>query len=251
MFKSAVEYRYKSVLYLDEDSNEKAQVEKLLVNLFHRVFSSSDNIDAMSIYEKNSPDIVITSCIANNIDGLEFIKKLRHYDYHLPIIVLSPLYNQSAVLSILNQSIDAYLCKPLNIMEFKNALYKSVKRIFNYDEFFKLDEHLIFDNSTQELILDGIPVTLGVKERKLLLLLIEKRFKTVTKEEIISRLSDIDPLSESAIKKLVLRLRKKMASNLIVSIRGVGYKLQTKEVNTIFKPANLIMNTQSLLQRKQ
>jgi two-component system, OmpR family, response regulator VanR len=71
---------------------------------------------------------------------------------------------------------------------------------------------------------------LGVKELDLLELLLKNRHRTLTKEEIGKALWPLDPICESAIKNIVLRLRKKIELDIIISVRGVGYRLDTRQV---------------------
>lgn len=61
---------------------------------------------------------------------------------------------------------------------------------------------------------------------ELLKLLIENYPKTVTKDEIYSALWSYDEISESSIKNLILRIRKKIEQEIIVSVRGLGYRLE-------------------------
>ncbi|MDD2950557.1 MAG: winged helix-turn-helix domain-containing protein, partial [Sulfuricurvum sp.] len=58
----------------------------------------------------------------------------------------------------------------------------------------------------------------------------KNRFMTVTKDEIGKTLWPLDPICESAIKNIVLRLRKKLGVDIIISVRGIGYRLETKEL---------------------
>lgn len=220
--------KLKSVLYIDIDSHEKTQIEKLLINLFNKFFFADNDTDAITIYKEQLPHLVVTSSKAKQINGVELIEQFRQHNYNLPIIVLSTSDKKEICLDIVNQSIDAYLHKPLNMTEFKNAIFKSINRNSYEEEIISLNKNIFFNNSTQELISDGSIITLGIKERKLLLLLIKNHFKPVTKKEIAYVLSMYDPLSESAIKKLILRLRKKIGTNTIVSVRGIGYKLNTQ-----------------------
>jgi two-component system, OmpR family, response regulator VanR len=52
--------------------------------------------------------------------------------------------------------------------------------------------------------------------------------KTVSKEEISRELWPFEGCCDSAIKSLILRIRKKLGDDIIISVRGVGYRLDTR-----------------------
>ena len=104
-----------------------------------------------------------------------------------------------------------------------------MQRTLNNEGLIALGKNLFYNSATKELYLNGEVVVLGVKEQELLLLLLNNRTRTVTKDEIGKELWPLDSICESAIKNLILRLRKKLGIDIIVSVRGIGYRLDTRE----------------------
>lgn len=51
----------------------------------------------------------------------------------------------------------------------------------------------------------------------------------MSKEDIATSLWPLDPICDSAIKNLILRIRKKLGEDIIISVRGVGYRLNTRD----------------------
>jgi DNA-binding response OmpR family regulator len=93
-----------------------------------------------------------------------------------------------------------------------------------------LSKNLYYNSATKELYQNGKVVVLGIKEQELLLLLLNNRYKTITKEEIAKALWPLDLICESAIKNIILRLRKKLGVDMIISVRGIGYRLEISEM---------------------
>ncbi len=236
MFKNLLPLQSKNVLYIDADSIERTQNLEILEVLFKKTIVTDNDQDGVALYKENAPDLIIITDKTADINGVKFIQQLRQYDYHTPIMVLSKRIEHTILLEMANLSIDAYLYKPFNTEHFTKSVYQSIRRNSEIEELVVLGKHLLFNMTTQELFLNNSIVTLGTKELQLLLLLIKNRSKPTTKEEIRRNLWPLDSVCESAIKKLILRIRTKLATDIIVSVRGVGYQLNIEEITTIQQP---------------
>jgi DNA-binding response OmpR family regulator len=72
----------------------------------------------------------------------------------------------------------------------------------------------------------GKELTLSLKEYQLMALLIHNAGEIVTKEMIMDALwSPSEMISDGAIRVYINRLKQEVGSDLIVNIRGVGYRL--------------------------
>lgn len=229
MTKNLLLFKDKSILFAEDDNITRIEMSAILEMLFKKVYSVKDGEEAFRIYEEESPDIILTDIVMPKIDGLALIKKIRQVNYDIPIILLTSFAEKEFLLDASNLSIDGYLVKPTELEKLTQTLCKAIQRIQKHIEIVSLGKELFYNSATNELYLKGNIVALGGKEHKLLLLLIENRHRTIRKEEIEKELWPIDTVSNSAIKKLVLRIRQKMEKNLIVSVRGIGYRLDTRD----------------------
>ncbi len=215
----------KRVLFCEDDAITRTQIIEVLQMLFSKVYSAQNGEEAYQLYQDESPDIILTDIKMPKKDGLALIKQIRQDDYNTPIILMTSFAEQNLLVSAANLSIDGYLVKPVNLEELASALSKAMQRTHKEIGLIPLGNELIYNAATKELYHNGIVVELGGKEQELLVLLINNRHKTVTKEEIEKKLWPLDPICESGIKNIILRLRKKLSINIIVSVRGIGYRL--------------------------
>lgn len=227
-----------NVLYIDTDSNKKSRCIEILRDLFEKIIFADNHNDAVLFYKEVSPDLIIIIMRTADANETKLIRQLRQYAYHIPIIVISEHNEQKILLEIVNLSIDAYLQMPLNIGLFTDAIHRAKKRNLRKGKLIGLDKNLIFDVATQELSRDGLLITLGVKESQLLFFLIENPFSTLTRDEIEKKLWPFDSVSDSAVKKLILRIRQKTAADLIISVRGHGYRLNAKKLKEFNNSSN-------------
>jgi DNA-binding response OmpR family regulator len=220
----------KTVLFAEDDRIIKEQITEVLEMLFAKVLVAGNGQEAYELYEDERPQIIITDIKMPVMDGLSLVEKVRSKDYETPIILLTSFAEQELLVHAANLSIDGYILKPVELNTLTTAINKAMKRTRKDEGLIPLGKQLFFHTSTQELYKNGVVVQLGVKELELLRLLIENRSRTVTKDEISENLWPLESICESSIKNLVLRLRKKIDDDLIISVRGIGYRLNTCEL---------------------
>lgn len=215
----------KKVLFAEDDIIMRDQMSEVLSMLFKKVFIAKDGKEAYSLYEEETPDLIITDIKMPIVDGLAFIEKVRHRNYDIPIILLTNYSEKDYLVHAANLSIDGYILKPVEFNLLTKTILKAMKRLHEKEEIISLNNELFYNVVTQELYKKGVIVPLGGKELALLKLLIKNRPKTITKEEISEELWPLECICESAIKNLILRIRKKLSTDIIMSVRGVGYRL--------------------------
>lgn len=227
MIENLLLLKSKSVLCIS-DSSKETQIMKMFEVLFGKVFLADNYNNAIALYEDESPDFIIADIKLLHGDGIKLIKKIRQFDYRIPIIILTEHNQTDILIEITNLSVDGYLCKPLDYLILSDVLFRSIKRNQEKSGLVIIDTKLVFNIATKELYMNGSVVALGTKEKQLLLLLLDNRSKTITKEEIARKLWPLNSVSDSALKKLVLRIRQKMNNDIILSVRGIGYRLDTR-----------------------
>jgi two-component system, OmpR family, response regulator VanR len=219
----------KRILFAEDDIITRTQMGEILEMLFGEVYIANDGEEAYRIYEDESPDIVITDIKMPKKDGLNLIRRIRQTNYEIPIILMTSFAEQEMLLHAANLSIDGYLVKPVELEKLTFAVCRAIQRTHKNEGLIVLGKNLFYNSATKELYHNNTVVVLGLKEQELLVLLINNRHKTVTKDEIGKTLWPLDPVCESAIKNIVLRLRKKLSIDIIISVRGIGYRLDTRE----------------------
>jgi two-component system, OmpR family, response regulator VanR len=219
----------KTILFAEDDIISRTQIIEILKMLFSKVYSAEDGKEAYEIYEDEAPDIVLTDIKMPKKGGLELIKDIRKHDYKTPVVLMTSFTEKDLLVNAANLSIDGYLVKPANLETLTSALCKAIQRSHKEMGLILLSENLFYNLATKELYKNGNLITLGLKEHELLEILINNRHKTVTKKEIEEQLWPIDFVSDSAIKKLILRLRKKIEADIIISVRSIGYRLETRK----------------------
>jgi len=225
--KSTLLLKEKSVLYVEDDDEIKEQISEILKMLFKKVLVAEDGMKAYEIYEDELPDIIISDVMMPKMDGLKLTKKIRQNNYDIPIILLTGYKDSVILVDAANLSVDGYILKPINMNIFIKTLNNAIRRIKKEQGLIQLAKDTFYHSGTQELYKSGSLVSLGIKEVGLIKLLITNKPQTVIKEKISETLWPLENICESSIKNLILRIRKKLGDNIIISVRGIGYRLNT------------------------
>jgi len=214
-----------SILFIEDDEIILKQLYESFKIFFKEVFTAKNNKDAFIIFEEEQPDFILSDIELDNESGLKFIQKVRKLNYQIPIIVISSYSTREYLLEAANLGIDGYMIKPLDMDEFFKVIFNSYSRITTVKKEITLLNNIQYNLLSKELYKDEEPIILGVKERKLLELFISNRGKTLDKKDISSYIWPLDSISDSAIKNLIGRLRTKIDSKVIITVKGGGWKL--------------------------
>lgn len=216
-----------SVLFAEDDEIMRLQVTETLKIFFGKVLIAKDGFEAFEIFQLEKPDIILSDIKMPKIDGLQLIEKIRDQNQVIPIIILTSYSDQNTLLRAANSGIDGYILKPLELNNFLETFDKILRRKKSIRKFFTFQDGLIYNLLSDELYKSGEVINLGKKEKDLLRLFIDNFDRTLTKEEIIESIWGYENITESALKNLLSRLRTKIGIDIILSIKGRGWKLET------------------------
>ena len=218
-----------NILYIEDEENIRINIKKVLLLLCENVFDVSCVEEAESILKKQRIDIIISDINLPNSDGISFIKELRKTDKTIPVILLSAFTDTKYLLEATKLKLVDYLTKPIDFKTLNSALQNCVEEILensrysisfqNNIQFNVLHKKLVDLNTEEE-------ITLTSKELELLSFLIKNSNRIVSTDELKSNLwEDYFEATDSALKNLLNKVRKKIGKESIVNISGVGYRL--------------------------
>lgn len=95
------------------------------------VAEAADGREAMEIYKRTLPDIIITDIVMTYSNGLDFISEVRAVNPDVEIIILSGYDNFEYAKDALKYGVSAYLLKPVSNDEIISEILKSKKKIEN------------------------------------------------------------------------------------------------------------------------
>lgn len=218
-----------NVLLVEDNFDVGEAVEKRLRAAGHLVTWNTDGRDVDRALEDDPIDAVILDLTLPGADGITVLRQIRRQRQDLPVLVITAKAEIDDKVSLLDLGADDYLVKPFDMRELEARLRALVRRpAGHFTSVLKLGD-LELDAAGRVVSQSGRVVDLGRREFGLLEALMTKAGRVVTRERLMSRLSDLeDGGSDNALELLVSRLRRKIAGGgvEVVTVRGVGYLVQ-------------------------
>ncbi len=219
-------FKQKTVLYVEDDKTTREQTAAILKLMFKEVVSAKSAEEAISLFDCGGIDLVLADIGLPGNDGLHLVKTIREDNYFVPVVMLTSMGGAEQLLQAANLAVDGYIIKPFELNSLINTLSKAIQRgDSNKERIIEFAGNAFFNTSTQEISVDGEVIPLGKKERELLEILVSAHPKTVGICEIENKLWPMEPVGDSALKNLVLRMRKKLGDEIIVSVKAAGYRV--------------------------
>lgn len=222
--------------------DEPSLYEALKLNLElegYNVTVAKDGEEAMDKFHSGHFNLIILDVMIPKMDGYVVCETIRLENKKVPILFLSAKNTPEDKINGLKTGADDYMAKPFNLEEFllrvnlliKRGLELSEDKSMDMDSF-EFGGNRVYFSKFEIVTHDGETKALSKREMKLLNLLIEKRGKVVSREEILQKIWGYDVFpSTRTIDNYILAYRKYFEKNQrqpkhFFSVRGVGYKFE-------------------------
>jgi two-component system alkaline phosphatase synthesis response regulator PhoP len=205
----------------------------------YEVFTAANGKEGIEQGIKCLPHLIILDVMMPGMDGIETCERLRTMpNLNNPLIVfLTARFEDYSQIAGFKAGADDYLSKPIKIKVLINRVNALLKRYHgniadnNFIGSMEIEpdrEGLVIDKEKYVVINRGIEMILPKKEFKLLLLLSSKPEKVFTRENIFNHVwGDDVVVGGRTIDVHIRKLREKIGTERIVTIKGVGYKFKS------------------------
>ncbi|MBU6486702.1 MAG: response regulator [Burkholderiales bacterium] len=165
------------------------------------------------------------------MDGIDVLRRVRRAGVALPILVLTARDAVPDRIRGLDVGADDYVVKPVDLHELGARLRALVRRSHGRPSERLQAQHVVLEPASRAVYADGSPVMLAAREFDLLHVLMLNAGRVLTREQIEQHLYSWGQEVESnAVEVHIHRLRTKLGSDLIRTVRGVGYVLLREPV---------------------
>ncbi|WJM96112.1 response regulator [Pseudomonas defluvii] len=172
-------------------------------------------------------DLAILDLGLPRMDGLEVLRRLRSSGSNLPVLILTARDATEDRIAGLDAGADDYLVKPFDLAELKARLRALMRRSAGRAQLRIEHAGISLDPVNHQVTYLGQPVSLTPKEYQLLYELLSPPGRVMTRERLTQLLYGWNDEAESnTLEVHIHHLRKKLSSDLIRTIRGVGYLVQ-------------------------
>jgi two-component system OmpR family response regulator len=169
-------------------------------------------------------DLVLLDLGLPRKDGLEVLRSMRSRKDRTPVLIATARDAVAQRIAGLDAGADDYVVKPYDLEELLARLRALLRRAAGRAEPLFEYNNITINPATREVSVAGAPVVLSAREWAVLEALIARPGVVLSRAQLEEKLySWRDEVSSNAVEVYIHGLRKKLGSELIQNVRGVGY----------------------------
>ena len=220
------------ILVVDDEKLIRNVVREYLENESYEVMEAEDGMQALELMDRETPDLLIVDIMMPHMDGFSFCKELKQEGRNIPTIMLSARGEEFDKLTGFELGIDDYVTKPFSPKELMARVKAVLKRTSSEIGEKFIYEDLIIDYTAHQVLIDGSEIPLTPKEYDLLCYFVKNKNIALSRENLLNQIWGYDFFGDDrTIDTHIKMLRNSLGKyrDLIVTVRGMGYKLVLKE----------------------
>ncbi len=214
------------VLVVEDDPDLSRQLSEALKDSGYAVDVADNGEDGHFMGDTEPYDAVILDLGLPIIDGISVLQKWRADGKTFPVLILTARDQWSEKVSGFDAGADDYLTKPFHHEELLARLRALMRRAAGHTTDSIEIGGLLVDNRAARCFVDGMPIKLTSHEFRLLSYMAMHRGRVISRTELVEHIYDQDfDRDSNTIEVFVGRLRRKIGTNRIETVRGLGYRL--------------------------
>ncbi len=195
----------------------------------YRISSAENGLKAIEQVKKTKPDLILMDIMMPEMDGITAVSKIKKLPGSEDIMIVfltarSEEYSQIAGFEV---GADDYVSKPIKPKVLMHRIEAMLRRL---DKGKMMDKvvtrgNLSIDSTRYIVTVDNTEIVLPRKEFELLVILASHPDRVFNRDEILEKVWGKDVVvGDRTIDVHVRKIREKVGSNIIATIKGVGYK---------------------------
>ena len=212
------------LLVVEDDRDINRQVVSALGEAGYVADTAFDGEEGGYLGETEPYDAIILDMGLPKADGVTVLQRWRRAGLKTPVIILTARDRWSDKVDGFDAGADDYVTKPFHMEELMARVRALLRRAAGHATSQIACGPVTLDTRSGRVFVDGNPVKLTSHEYRLLSYLMHHTGRVVSRAELTEHLYDQDfDRDSNTIEVFVGRLRKKLAVDLIQTVRGLGY----------------------------
>lgn len=218
------------ILIADDEQLMRQLVIDFLKPEGYEILEASDGKEALEIYDKEHPDLILLDVMMPGYDGWTVCREIRR-ESTVPIMMLTAKGEEIDQLFAYDLGADEYITKPFGPKILVAKIKALLRRSQNEQETHEADDGVAIDRDARQVVLDGKNVDLSPTEYKLLNYLMSNTGKALSRRQILNQVWNYDYYGDlRTVDTHINRLRIKLGDKgrYIRTVRGYGYRYDGK-----------------------
>jgi len=218
------------ILVVEDDPDLSRQLKDALTDVGYAVDRAGDGEEGHHLGDTEPYDAVILDLGLPIIDGVSVLQKWRSDGKEFPVIILTARDQWSEKVAGFDAGADDYLTKPFHTEELMARLRALLRRAAGHTTDTIDVGDLSVDNRSARAFVNGMAIKLTSHEFRLLSYMATHRGRVISRTELVEHIYDQDfDRDSNTIEVFVGRLRRKIGTDRIETVRGLGYRLTDPE----------------------
>ena len=216
------------ILVVEDERDLNRIITKHLKKNNYSVDSCFDGQEALDFISYSEYDLIITDIMMPNVDGYEFIDKLRANKNNTPVIMLTAKDTLEDKIVVLDSGADDYIVKPFEFDELLARIRVLMRRNYGLATNIIKIEEVTLDLAKKQVAKSGEIIDLTGKEYEVLEYLMKNKGSILSRDQILNHVWDYEYEGASNIVDVIIKnIRKKLdrgeGNTIIYTKRGLGY----------------------------
>ncbi len=224
------------ILTVDDEERIRALIRKYAEFEGHEVTEAADGMEAIKLCREQDFDIIIMDIMMPELDGFSACREIRKFK-QTPIIMLSARGEEYDKINGFELGIDDYVVKPFSPKELMLRIDAVMKRSSHKTDAPETQNEIVeigglkADITARLVYVDGKRVDMSPKEYDLFFYMLKNRNIALSREKLICEVWGYDFYGDDRTLDTHIKLLRKSLgpyARLIVTLRGVGYRFESK-----------------------
>lgn len=216
------------LLIVDDEVLIRDVIKEYCLNENYDVCEASNGLDALKIINKENIDLIVLDIMMPKLDGFSLCKQIK--DKNIPIIILSARTDEFDKLMGFDLGIEDYVTKPFSPKELMARIRVILKRNNSVKDQFVYKD-LVVDFKAHTISINHEYLKFTPKEYDLFVYFINNENIALSRETLLDKIWGYSFFGDDrTVDTHVKMLRNTLGEyrDLIVTVRGMGYKFETK-----------------------
>ncbi|EFA89819.1 MULTISPECIES: response regulator transcription factor [Peptoniphilus] len=220
------------ILVVDDEKKIREVIKTYAEFEGHEVVEAVDGIDAIEKVKENDFDVIVMDIMMPRLDGFSSYKEIKKIK-DIPVLMLSARGEEYDKLFGFEIGIDDYVTKPFSpkeLMARLNVIVNRNNKTTNNDNL--IFQGLKIDLGGRVVFVDGEKIDLTPKEYDLLVFLVKNENIALSRETLLNKVWGYDFFGDDRTVDTHIKMLRNSIKDyrkFIVTVRGVGYKFDTRE----------------------
>jgi len=214
------------LLVVEDDKDLNRQLVAALTEAGYAVDSAFDGEEGHFLGDTEPYDAVVLDIGLPQMDGIRVLEQWREDGRKMPVLMLTARDRWSDKVAGIDAGADDYVAKPFHMEEVLARVRALLRRSAGHASSEIECGPVRLDTRSSRVTVDGSHVKLTSHEFRLLSYLMHHQGRVVSRTELVEHLYDQDfDRDSNTIEVFVGRLRKKLDTDIIETVRGLGYSI--------------------------